>query len=140
MNDEYLVKFNQKFDVVARKILNPFLNNDQLIIFINGNMGVGKTCLCNSFAKIFRVDDLCSSSYNLVNSGFGTKKIVHSDFYRSALSDQFFDEEILPLLDTPFLLMIEWAYPSELINDVTHLAISLNITECQDRQVLVSTV
>jgi tRNA A37 threonylcarbamoyladenosine biosynthesis protein TsaE len=140
MDHEYLVKFNNNFDIVARKILIPFSINDQLIIFINGNMGVGKTSLCNSFAKIFHVDDLSSSSYGLVNSCIGTKKVIHSDFYRYHFNDHFFDEEIFPLLDTSYLLMIEWAHPCQLINNVPHLSISLSITECQDRYVLVSTM
>ena len=140
MDLEYFVKFNHNCDIVARKILAPFLNNDRLIIFINGNMGAGKTSLCNSFAKVFLVEDLSSSSYGLVNSCIGTKKVIHSDFYRYNFNDQFFDDEILPLLDTSFLLMIEWADPTQLINNVPHLSISLSITESQDRYILVSRI
>lgn len=138
MKHHYLVKDNQGYDYLSRKILSSFIKDDNLIIFINGNMGVGKTSLCSSFARVYDVYDLCSSSFGLVNTRVGLRNIIHADLYRSVLTEEFFGNEILPLLDKPFLLLMEWVNPQLISKQAVHLSISITLAPNYDRKLEVS--
>ena len=101
-------------------------------------MGAGKTSLCNAFGNFFNVFDLCSSSYGLVNFKQGSRTVIHSDFYRNSFSHDFFDEEVLPLLHSPFLLLMEWVRPIQLIREAVHLSITIRVNDDQSRVIQVS--
>jgi len=130
MNSLSFTNYTDDYTIIVRDIFSNFPENEKLIIFLNGNMGVGKTSLCNAIGKFFNVFDLCSSSYGLVNFKQGTRSVIHSDFYRNPFSYDFFDEEVLPLLQPPFLLMMEWVRPIQLIREAVHLSITISV--CND--------
>ena len=138
MNRFSFINCSDDYSNIAKDVFCKFTENDNLIIFLNGNMGSGKTSLCNAFGKYFNVFDICSSSYGLVNFKQGTRKVIHSDFYRNAFSHDFFDEEVLPLLHPPFLLMMEWVRPIQLIRQAVHLSITLTVCTDRNRSVHIS--
>lgn len=79
-------------------------------IFLNGEMGSGKTYLCSRIALHYGVENLTSSSFGRVSLHAGyAKNIVHCDFYRSKLTHDFFSLEVEPLLKEPWLLLLEWS-------------------------------
>ena len=82
--------------------------------------------------------DLCSSSYGLVNFKQGSRTVIHSDFYRNSFNHDFFDEEVLPLLHPPFLLLMEWVRPIQLIREAVHLSITIRVNDDQSRVIQVS--
>lgn len=86
-------------------------------IFLNGEMGAGKTYLCSRIASHFGVESLTSSSFGRVSMHPGDVNIVHCDFYRSKLNHEFFSLEVEPLLKVPWLLLVEWAKNEEHVID-----------------------
>jgi tRNA threonylcarbamoyladenosine biosynthesis protein TsaE len=82
-------------------------------IFLNGEIGAGKTYLCSRIASHFGVENLTSSSFGRVSMHPGDVNIVHCDFYRSKLNPEFFSLEVEPLLKAPWLLLVEWAKNEE---------------------------
>lgn len=135
-----IINYTDDYSNVVRDVLYNFTENEKLIIFLNGSMGAGKTSLCNAFGNFFNVFDLCSSSYGLVNFKQGTRNVIHSDFYRNSFSHDFFDEEVFPLLHPPFLLMMEWAQPIQLIRDAVHISITLKVRNDHNRVIQVSEI
>lgn len=86
-------------------------------ILLNGEIGVGKTYLCSRIASHFGVVNLTSSSFGCVSLHAGDVNIVHCDFYRNKLSQDFFSLEVEPLLKAPWLLLVEWSKNEEEIID-----------------------
>ena len=84
-------------------------------ILLNGEMGAGKTYLCSGIASHFGVKNLTSASFGRVSLHSGDVTIVHCDFYRSKLNHDFFALEVEPLLQSPWLLLIEWSKNEEKI-------------------------
>jgi tRNA A37 threonylcarbamoyladenosine biosynthesis protein TsaE len=140
MNSLSFINYTYDYSFIAKDILCNFSENDKLIIFLNGNMGAGKTSLCNAFGNFLNVFDLCSSSYGLVNFKQGSRSVIHSDFYRNTFRHDFFDEEVLPLLHPPFLLLMEWVPPIQLIREAVHLSITIRVNDDQNRVIQVSKI
>ena len=138
MNSSTFINYTDDYSIIVRDIICNYTENEKLIIFLNGNMGAGKTSLCNAFGNFFNVFDLCSSSFGLVNFKQGSRFVIHSDFYRNTFSYDFFDEEVLPLLHPPFLLMMEWVRPTQLIREAVHLSINIMVNNDQNRVIQVS--
>ncbi len=89
-----------------------------LTIFLNGEMGAGKTYLCSRIASHFGVVNLTSSSFGRVSMHAGDVNVVHCDFYRSKLNYEFFSLEVEPLLKAPWLLLVEWSQNEEQAMDI----------------------
>jgi len=140
MNSLSIINYTDDYSNVVRDVFYNFTENEKIIIFLNGSMGAGKTSLCNAFGNFFNVFDLCSSSYGLVNFKQGTRNVIHSDFYRNSFSHDFFDEEVFPLLHPPFLLMMEWALPIQLIRGALHISITLTVRNDHNRVIQVSEI
>ena len=93
-------------DSFAEGLVKRILPNSTILL--NGEIGSGKTYLCSRIASGFGIEDLTSSSFGRVSMHAGERNVVHCDFYRSALSHDFFSLEVEPLLVTPWLLLVEW--------------------------------
>ena len=138
MNGLSFKNYTDDYTIIVKDIFCNYTVKEKLIIFLNGNMGAGKTSLCNAFGNFFNVFDLCSSSYGLVNFKQGSRTVIHSDFYRNSFSHDFFDEEVLPLLHPPFLLLMEWVRPIQLIREAVHLSMTIRVNDDQSRVIQVS--
>ena len=80
------------------------------IIYLNGQLGSGKTLICKSIGDYFNVSNINSSSFQRITISKGNLNIIHCDFYRDTPNEQFFEEEVLPLLMPPWILLVEWGY------------------------------
>ena len=58
MNSLSFTNYTDDYTFIVRDIFSNFPENEKLIIFLNGNMGVGKTSLCNAIGKFFNVFDV----------------------------------------------------------------------------------
>ncbi len=82
-------------------------------IFLEGELGVGKTTLVQEIMASFGEDDVPSPSYSLVND-YGT--ILHADFYRLKDASELRELDLSELLEGKDLVFVEWGhqYLSEL--------------------------
>lgn len=90
-------------------------------VILNGQMGTGKTYISKRIASFYGIRDLTSSSYQQVTLHSGEMNIVHCDFYRNKFSDQFFFEEIEPLLKHPWILLLEWFSLEDMIPEMGYI-------------------
>lgn len=92
---QYTTKNEKETEQLAKKFAKN-LNNDSIVV-LNGNLGVGKTRFTLGIAKYFGVQNLVSSptftivnEYNVKNHEL-VNNIFHFDVYRLNNSDDFID-------------------------------------------------
>lgn len=78
------------------------------VLYLNGDLGTGKTFLCQSIGAFYETELVNSSSFSRVTTSVGNINIIHCDFYRTKPEDFFFEFQIEPLLIDPWVLLIEW--------------------------------
>ena len=81
MNFEYILKCVEDTKNMAKDIA-PFIKNN--IIFLNGEIGAGKTTFTKYLVEIYGLnDEVCSPTFSLENR-YNTKNglIIHFDLYR----------------------------------------------------------
>lgn len=115
---------------VIFEILSDF---EQAVIFINGPMGVGKTSFSRDLSKLFKINCVASSSFSLINVSFGDRTLIHGDFYRQNCNLHF-EDDILPYLDKPYLILFEWCKPTLLDQRAQHFTLDISFSDFGDRK------
>ena len=87
------------------------------VININGDLGTGKTFISKNIARQFDHPNITSASFQKASYYHGKVKLIHCDFYKNGMTDNFFYSEIEPLLEGRWLLLLEWC---------THIPFELN--------------
>ena len=110
---------------VAEKILKNFNKGD--IVFLNGDLGVGKTEMVKGFVKALggSVDDVQSPTYlSALSYSIPNSFVVHIDFYKYKKNKSFLQAFIMEYLEQdPHLIFVEWG------SDVSDGFIEINIDE-----------
>ncbi len=85
-------------------------SKDDLVIALNGDLGVGKTTFVKGLARAFGIQDLITSpTFNILNTYKGDRTLLHMDAYRiESQSDALDDLMLEDFMDSPFCLAIEW--------------------------------
>lgn len=96
------------------------------VIKINGDVGTGKTFISRNIAEEFDHVNIASSSFQKVTYYPGNVSLIHCDFYKSVITNEFFYSEIEPLLEGKWILILEWChdFPFELKAQRTSISIN----------------
>lgn len=78
------------------------------IVYLEGNVGSGKTFFVRQIASKFGIDNLSSSTYSLISQYHGDINLVHCDLYRLKYISEEFVDEISETLNHPWILFVEW--------------------------------
>ena len=80
-------------------------------LYLNGDVGAGKTWISKKLAEYYKVKNLISSSYLKFTTYIGDNndKIIHADFFYMPDNYEFFFENIYDEVDDYTILLIEWA-------------------------------
>ena len=78
------------------------------VIYLNGDVGSGKTLFTSKVANYFGTHTITSSSFSRIQAHQGSPNIIHCDLYRGNYSTNEFLEELDSQLLEPWLLFIEW--------------------------------
>ena len=70
----------------------------------------------------------------------GKNNIIHCDFYRCSLNEEFLETEITPLLGDEFLLLIEWCSPQILDAEADHYCFEINALKDGSRSITFSEI
>ena len=118
---------------IAQKFSKKILKNS--IIYLNGQIGSGKTCFIRKIAQCFGINKISSSSFSRIQGHFGKVNLIHCDIYREVTNRDNFLLEIESLLIEPWLLFIEW--PVELLAipcDAQYL-VDIHILDVAERRI-----
>ena len=95
-------------------------------LFLDGELGSGKTYVSKQIAKQKNISNISSSSFSKMNLYYSKVKIIHADFYNISNDEDFLYNEIYPLINDNTILLAEWiscSYPLDIL--VFKLSISL---------------
>ena len=80
------------------------------IIFLDGDLGTGKTVFTTGVAKAIGIDDYVTSpTFTLVNEYDGIKKLSHFDLYRISSVEELEDIGFWDYLEDDSFVVVEWA-------------------------------
>ena len=108
MNFEYILKCAEDTKNMAKDIA-PFIKNN--IIFLNGEIGAGKTTFTKYLVEIYGLnDEVCSPTFSLENR-YNTKNglIIHFDLYRIKNEEELDMIGFYDTLKEDATILIEWA-------------------------------
>ncbi len=89
----------EDYDYIANEIKD--MVDMPVVIFLEGDLGAGKTTFSNSFTS----NQTSSPTYSIVNE---YDDMVHADFYRLKTSEELYDLELSIYLDNKFYFLAEW--------------------------------
>lgn len=79
------------------------------LVVLSGELGAGKTCFVQGFARALGVTDTVTSpTFTLAREYRGRLTVHHLDVYRLSQLDEVIDLALPELLDAPSVTLIEW--------------------------------
>lgn len=108
MNSEYILICEEDTKNMAKDIA-PFIKNN--IIFLNGEIGAGKTTFTKYLVETYGLaDEVCSPTFALENR-YETKSglIIHFDLYRIKSEEELDMIGFYDTLKEEATILIEWA-------------------------------
>jgi tRNA threonylcarbamoyladenosine biosynthesis protein TsaE len=80
------------------------------LIFLQGELGAGKTMFAKGFGKAFHIEEeILSPTFVLLKEYQGTKLLVHYDLYRLKSMDELIHIDFFDQLGKPGIKLVEWA-------------------------------
>lgn len=79
------------------------------VIYIDGQMGSGKTFISRCIGKYYNNNDIVSNSFSKISLHDGLPKFIHCDFYNIEKQDEFFFSNIYDLIDDSSVILLEWS-------------------------------
>ncbi len=83
-----------------------------LAIFLDGDLGSGKTCLTQGIAVGLGVPEdtaITSPTYALMNHYSGRRELFHFDLYRLSHPEELADVDFEEVIGSPGVTVVEWA-------------------------------
>lgn len=79
------------------------------VILLAGEMGVGKTCFAQGFARGLGIDEpVTSPTFTIVRTYPGELDLVHADMYRLEHEQEVIDLGLAELVDGRGVALVEW--------------------------------
>ncbi len=126
------------------EVIKVLLKKKNKVIFLEGEMGVGKTTFIIEFLKYFnkgRVEfsslGVMSPTYSIINEyRLGKDRVLHADFYR--IDEEFFEwEDFIEEIDESRFVFIEWGekVPKVIENINIYSRVHITQTKAEERKI-----
>ena len=118
---------------IAQKFSKQILKNS--IIYLNGQIGSGKTCFIRKIAQCFGINKISSPSFSRIQKHIGEVNLIHCDIYREVTNRDIFLLEIETFLIEPWLLFIEWPVELLAIPSKAQYLVDIRILDVTERSI-----
>ncbi len=110
---------------------------DDALIFLQGDLGAGKTTLVRSLLRANHYHEVVPSpTYTLVESYYLPHKTIHHfDLYRIHAADELFDIGISEYLNEKAICIIEWPEQGAGVLPQADLCCKIDIVDSQQRHI-----
>lgn len=127
MNKNYYIKTEQNLIDLGAKIAKKCKPGD--IIYLQGEMGAGKTTLARGFLRQLGHQGVVKSpTYSLVESyAFGFLQVQHMDLYRLTHVEEFYHIGLSDYLNKEAICLIEWPEKAKKLLPIPSLRCSIEI-------------
>ncbi len=114
-------------------------HKDQRVIFLEGNLGAGKTRFVEAFVKkIGYQESIISPTFSIVNEySFNDSIVYHMDLYRLDRVEDLFEIGMEDYLFSGHYCFIEWPQLLEDVFDLDPLRIKIDIISFSERKILI---
>ena len=116
---------------IALEFAKSLENN--CIIYLNGDVGSGKTIFTNKVASYFGNHTITSSSFSRIQLHRGFPNIIHCDLYRGVFTSAQLLLELETHLVEPWLLFIEWPNETLSIPNSCQYVVNIDIISLENR-------
>lgn len=119
----------EDIDKYALEIVNRLPSKGE--VYLEGEMGAGKTTLIKTILRILGVKDIISSpTFSLVNTYElpNHKPIYHSDLYRVENEEELYDVGFDEYLESNSLIFIEWSERMTSLFNPKAMKVTIEIT------------
>lgn len=132
---EYTVSLSELKDFV--KTLDKIINGKN--VFLNGELGAGKTTLVKAFAEIKNCDDASSPTFTLMQVYEGDETVYHFDLYRLKNIAELENIGFFETVEEEGTKFIEWAELFNLKDELENcVQIDIKHTDKDNRTYLVT--
>jgi len=103
----YITSSKEETGMTAKNFAKELKRGD--VIFLDGELGSGKTFFVKYICKEFGIENVSSPSFAIVNEYHNKKNFVHFDFYRIKKTEELYDIGFHEYLDGENIIFIEWS-------------------------------
>lgn len=117
--------FAQRF---ARACIDLRLIQPGLVVYLDGDLGAGKTSFCRAFIQYFLPEQRVKSpTYTLVEGySLAQATVFHFDLYRLCEPEELEYIGVRDLLEPPFVALVEWPTKGEGVLPAADFVINLH--------------
>lgn len=111
------------------------------VVVLNGELGTGKTFFVKHLCKLFKINNVTSPTFSIVNQYEGEFKVYHFDFYRLNNEDELLDIAFTDYIsDNEAIVFIEWGnlFPRTLPNN--YYDINISFIDDEKREIKIKSV
>ena len=136
MNKIKLISNSPSETINIGKKISKYIGKGK-IIFLEGNLGAGKTTLVKGIAESFNCDQIAKSpTFILITTYYGDINVNHCDFFRLNYPEEIFDLGLEEYLEEGNLI-IEWPEIAKKYLPEPDLKITIEIDKLSEKRNLV---
>ncbi|MDK2897023.1 MAG: tRNA threonylcarbamoyladenosine biosynthesis protein TsaE [Candidatus Atribacteria bacterium] len=109
--DFFLSRSPEETQNFGREIVKGLAREKNVLLLLQGDLGVGKTCLVKGIASGLGIspDEVVSPTFSLINEYRSSQgKLFHMDFYRLDLWQEVVDLGIEEYFEKEGIIAVEW--------------------------------
>ena len=111
MHKELIFQINSHSESDSEELVISRLGMQSIpyAVYLEGQVGAGKTFFCKQIARLYGIDSLESSSFLNYSTYYGSFKVVHVDYYYNKHPVEFFYNNIYDDIDEKTIVLTEWS-------------------------------
>ena len=136
MHKELIFQINSHSESDSEELVISRLGMQSIpyAVYLEGQVGAGKTFFCKQIARLYGIDSLASSSFLNYSIYCGSFKVVHVDYYYNKHPVEFFYNNIYDDIDEKTILLTEWS-PNYFDLEIPQFFLKIDLLDTKRRKI-----